>query len=75
MYKIIATLALQAEIEKYNKLSTEIGSAIKQLTENPFSRAIETNIPRYGKYYVDTGRFSISFDVNAKEVILRYVCN
>ena len=47
--------------------SPSISENLIQLQNNPLAKAIKLNIPKYGEYYINSGRHCIIFSVNTKQ--------
>jgi hypothetical protein len=73
-YQLHCPPALLDKMYEANKSFTAVGTAIGQLLQNPFAVAIETHVPRFGKYYIDCGVYCISFDVTESHVCIKYFC-
>jgi hypothetical protein len=70
MYQFRISETVKKNLLNANKISTSIESRLSDLSANPMSKAIPTNISIIGDFYVNAGRYCILFDVNEEQQIV-----
>jgi hypothetical protein len=66
MYQIVLRGQLDEDLKKASKTSPSIQLRLEEFGTNPLAKAIKTNIPIIGEYYVNAGRYCILFDVDSQ---------
>jgi mRNA-degrading endonuclease RelE of RelBE toxin-antitoxin system len=64
MYQVQYSDKILEHLQAAYKVSPSIADRLLELEDNPLARAKPTNMPAFGDYYVNAGRYCILFDVD-----------
>jgi hypothetical protein len=64
MFTFLVRDQLRDEIKKATIQSPSIGDRLNEMSINPMAKAIKTDIPVIGEFYVNAGRYCILFNVD-----------
>jgi len=72
MYILVIPESERLRILEFSKISTGMLLRLEELIANPLARAKETKLPAIGNYYINAGRYAVTFDidVNDEKVII-----
>jgi hypothetical protein len=70
MYQFKITDKVKNDLLRANKIATSIEARLIDLSANPMSKAIPTNISIIGDFYVNAGRYCILFDVDQVDQVV-----
>ena len=71
MYSFDCPNSVFEKLKVNSKTSPSINVRLEELANNPKAKAIPTNIPIIGEYYVNAGRYCILFDIDDSAQIVK----
>lgn len=70
MYHISIPPSIEKTLVEANQKSPSIASRLVEMLETPLIRAVRTNLPLLGNYYINAGRWCILFNINEEDKIV-----